>query len=169
MVEGILRFFMTVYWWWLDHQNGRMGYTIYIVEIVILTYFCYRLFRLKVTMRVLNIERDDIHRLVREFLLKANLKPEWVDSHQAYLTPPLDTRIRFFQGKFHAYLAFDSRGEDGDSLAKGMRRYIREQVKTIHAPLPSRTIKFYYRSVALAYFLLSGTAFYTFWQLVKGY
>ena len=168
MVEGILRFFLTVYWWWLNHQNGRMGYPIYIVEIIILTFFCYRLFRLKVTMRVLNIEREDIHRIVREFLLKANLKPEWTEASQSYLTPPLDTRIRFFKQKFHAYLAFDSRGEDGDSLARGMHRYIREQVKTIHAPLPSRTIKIYYRCVALAYFLLSGTAFYTLWQMVKG-
>ena len=34
--------------------------------------------------------------------------------------------------------------------------------------ISSRAIALYYPSVAFCYLLLSGTAFYTLWQLVKG-
>jgi len=39
----------------------------------------------------------------------------------------------------------------------------------IQAPVRTRAIALYYPSVALCYFLLSGTAFYTLWQLIKGF
>jgi len=41
-------------------------------------------------------------------------------------------------------------------------------VKSIQGPPVSRMIAFYYPAVAVAYFLLSCTAFYTLWQLLKG-
>jgi hypothetical protein len=39
----------------------------------------------------------------------------------------------------------------------------------ILAPVRSRAIALYYPSVAFCYFLLSGTAFYTLYQLIKGF
>ena len=46
-------------------------------------------------MRVLNIGRDDVHRLVRDFFAKAGLKPEWIEARNRYVTPPLDVRVNF--------------------------------------------------------------------------
>jgi hypothetical protein len=169
ILEGSLRFFMTVYWAWLRYQNGRLGHGIFILETVVILFFLYRLYRLSVTMRVLNIARDDMHRLVRDFLAKAHLQAEWMQERNRYVTPPLDVRIDYFQQKRHAYLAFHRRGREGRELAQGAAQYIRAQVGTIMAPARSKAIAFYYPSVAFCYLLLAGVAFYTLWQLVKGY
>jgi len=169
ILEGSLRFFMTIYWAWVDYQNGRMGHGFYILETIFILFFLYRLYRLSVTMRVLNIGRDDVHRLVRDFFTKAHLKPEWIEKRQTYVTPPLDARVKFFQQKYHAYLAFRSRGREGRDLERDMAQYIRAQAGGIRAPVRTRAIALYYPSVAFCYFLLAGTAFYTLWQLVKGF
>jgi hypothetical protein len=169
IIEGTLRFFMTVYWSWVIYQNGRMGHGIYIVEMLVVLFFLYRLSRLRLTMRVLNIGRDDVHRLIREFFAKANLKPEWNDSRNRYLTPPLDIRVNYARQKYHAYLAFASRGHEGNELAHDAAEYIREQSSSITAPVRSRAIALYYPMVAFSYFLLSGTGFYTVYQLIKGF
>jgi hypothetical protein len=169
ILEGVLRFFMTIYWAWVGYQNGRMGSGFYILENIFILFFLYRLYRMRVTMRVLNIGRDDIHRLVRDFLIKANLKPEWIEAQNRYVTPPLDVRVNYFQQKYHAYLAFRSRGREGRELAQSLAHYIRAQVGGIQAPVRSRAIALYYPSVAVAYFLLAGTAFYTLYQLIKGF
>ncbi len=169
IIEGTFRFFITVYWWWVDHQNGRMSHAIYWVEAVIIFFFLIRLLRLRVTMRVLNIEREDIHRLVRNFFVKAQLKPAWLEGRKTYATPPLDVRVNFFQQKYHAYLAFRRRRREGRDLARALAQYIRAEVRGIKAPARSRTIALYYPMAALGYFLLSGTAFYTLWQLIKSY
>jgi len=144
-----------------------MGHGVYYVEAVLILFFLYRLLRLRVTMRVLNIERDDVHRLIRNFFAKINLKPEWVEARRAYLTPPLDVRVNFFQGKYHAYLAFRRRHPEGRSLALALAQYIRAQTGGIQAPLRSKAIAFYYPCVAFCYFLLADTGFYTLWQLLK--
>jgi hypothetical protein len=169
ILEGSLRFFMTIYWAWINYENGRMGYGFNVLEIIFILFFLYRLYRLHVTMRVLNIARDDIHRLVRDFFAKANLKPEWNEERHRHVTPPLDVRIYFFRQKYHAYLAFRSRGSEGRDLARGAAQYIRAQVGGIVAPVRSRAIALYYPSVAFCYFLLAGTAFYTLYQLIKGF
>lgn len=168
ILEGVLRFVMTIYWAWVGYQNGRMGNGFYILEAIFILFFLYRLNRLRVTMRVLNISRDDIHRLVRDFFTKANLKPEWIEARNRYVTPPLDVRVNYFRQKYHAYLAFRSRGREGRDLAQGLAQYIRAQVGSILAPVRTRTIALYYPSVAVAYFLLAGIAFYTLYQLIKG-
>ena len=169
IIEGTLRFFLTVYWSWLDHQYARMGHTIYVVETIIVLFFLYRLLRLRVTMRVLNIEREDIHRIVRNFFAKANLKPAWLERRSVYSTPPLDVRVNFFQQKYHAYLAFRRRAREGRDLARALAQYIRVEVREIKAPVRSRAIALYYPVVAFGYLLLSGTAIYTLWQLIKSY
>jgi hypothetical protein len=97
---------MTVYWAWVNYENGRMGYGFYVLETIFIVYLLYRLLRFSVTMRVLNIDREDIHRLVRNFFIKANLKPEWIEARKTYVTPALGVRVRFFQGKYHAYISF---------------------------------------------------------------
>ncbi len=97
--EGGLRFFMTVYWTWIVYENGHMGHAFYYLETLFVLFFLYRLTRLRVTMRVLNIARDDMHRLVHDFFAKVNLKPEWLESSNRYVTPPLDVRINFFPVK----------------------------------------------------------------------
>jgi len=169
ILEGTLRFFMTVYWWWLDHQYVRMSHGVYYVETFFILFFLYRLYRMHVTMRVLNIEREDIHRLVRDFFTKAGLKPEWIETRRTYATAYLAVRIRFFRQKYHAYLAFRRHHAEGRSLARDLATYIRAQVGGIQAPPRSRAIAFYYPSVAFCYLLLSGLAFYTLWQVVKHY
>jgi hypothetical protein len=169
ILEGGLRFFMTIYWAWIHYENGRMGYGFNVLETIFILFFLYRLNRLRVTMRVLNISRDDIHRLVRDFFAKANLKPEWIERRNRYVTPPLDLRVNFFQQKYHAYLAFQSRSQAGHALARGLAHYIRAQAGAIEAPVRSRAIALYYPSVAFCYFLLAGTAFYTLGQLLKGF
>jgi YD repeat-containing protein len=169
ILEGTLRFFMTIYWAWVGYQNGQMGNSVYVLETIFILFFLYRLYRLGVTMRVLNISKDDIHRIVRDFLTKAGLKPEWGESRNRFVTPPLDVRVNFFQQKYHAYLAFWTRNREGRKLADQLAQYIRIEVKNIQAPIRSRSIALYYPSVALSYFLLAGTAFYTLFQLIKGF
>jgi hypothetical protein len=169
ILEGSLRFFMTIYWAWVDYENGRMGYGFSILETIFILFFLYRLNRLRVTMRVLNIDRDSVHRLVLDFFTKAGLKPEWIERKNRYVTPPLDVRINFFKQKYHAYLAFRSRGREGRELARGLAQYIRAHAGDILAPVRTRALAFYYPSVAFCYFLLACTAFYTLWQLIKGF
>lgn len=167
--EGSLRFFMTLYWTYISLENGRMGPAFHVLESIFICFFLYRLYRLSRTMRVLNIERDDMHRIVREFFAKTDQKPEWIASSNRYVTPPLDVRVNYFKQKYHAYLAFTSRGEKGSTMASDIAAYIRAQVGGILAPVRSKTIAFYYPSVALCYFLLAGMAFYTLYQMVKSY
>jgi hypothetical protein len=124
---------------------------------------------MSVTMRVLNIERDDVHNLLRAFFAKADLKAEWVEAHRRYLTPPLDVRVDYFRQKFHAYLAFTRRGPKGLEVARDLAAFIRAQTGGILGPARTRLLAFYYPSVAICYFLLAFTAFYTLYQLVKGY
>jgi hypothetical protein len=169
IVEGIFRFFLTVYWWWLDHQYVRMGHGAYIIETAIVLFFLYRLFRIPVTMRVLNIGRDDIRRIVREFFEQAGQKAEWNESAKAYVTPVLRARVRYFVQKYHAYIAFRRHGAEGRKLAGDLAQYVRKQAEAVQGPVRSRAIALYYPSVAFCYLLLSGTAFYTLWQLVKSY
>jgi YD repeat-containing protein len=169
IIEGTLRFFITIYWTWIVYENGVMGNGVYYLETVIIFFFLYRLYRLTRTMRVLNIGREDLHRIVREFFARADLKPEWIEKRHSYITPALDVRIHYFQQKFHAYLAFRKRGPEGTVLAEQLAHYIRDQVRGIQAPVRTSAIAFYYPSVALCYFLLAGTAFYTLYQVIKGY
>ncbi|MCE0496651.1 MAG: hypothetical protein LV481_01705 [Methylacidiphilales bacterium] len=169
IVEGMFRFFLTVYWGWLDHQYVRMGHGTHILESVVILYFLYRFFRIHLTMRVLNIGRDDIHRIIREFFTQAGLDPEWNEAHKTYVTPALRVRVRYFAQKYHAYLAFHRQGVSGRQLAHDLARHIRAAAGAIQGPVRSRTIALYYPSLAFCYLLLSGTAFYTLWQLVKQY
>ena len=169
ILEGTLRFFMTIYWAWVGYQNGRMGNGFYVLETIFILFFLYRLYRLRVTMRVLNIGREDLHRIVRDFFAKAGLKPEWIERRNRYVTPPLDVRVHFFQSKNHAYLAFYGRGAQGRELKKDLAEFIRAQAGGILAPVRTRALAMYYPSVAFCYFLLAGTAFYTLWQLLKGF
>jgi hypothetical protein len=166
IVEGSLRFFMTIYWAWVGYQNGQMGQGIYVLETLVILFFLYRLYRLHLTMRVLNISRDDIDRIIRDFLLSAGLKPEWTGNR--YVTPPLDVRLRYYGHKYHSYLAFHSRGREGRTLAEKLAAAIRSQTSSLQAPMRRRSIALYYPTVAFGYLLLSGTGFYTLWQLVKG-
>jgi hypothetical protein len=167
ILEGSLRFFMTLYWAWVGYQNGRMGHGVYILETIFIVFFLYRLYRMFFTMRVLNIERDDIHRLVRDFFAKAGLNPDWIEARRTYATAPFDVRVRFFRQKYHAYLAFRSRHREGRDLARGLDQYIRAHVGAITAPPVSRAIALYYPMLATCYFLFGCTAFYTLYQLVK--
>ena len=133
-------------------------------ETIFILFFLYRLYRMCITMRVLNIEKDDIHRLVRDFLTKANVKSEWIEARNVYTTPHLDVRVNFFQGKYHAYLAFRNRHKQGRYLAMALNKSIRTHVGEIIAPQRTRALALYYPSVALCYFLLSGTAFISRWS-----
>jgi len=164
--EGTLRFLITIYWAWVGYQNGNMGPGVYVLETIFIVFFLYRLSRLRFTMRVLNIYREDIDRLIRDFLVKAHLKPEWIEARKSFVTDPLSIRINYSRTKYHAYLAFFHihRRE----LARGLAKYIRAQVGSLQGPPVSRIIAFYYPTVAVAYFLLALTAFYTLWQLIKG-
>jgi hypothetical protein len=168
ILEGSVRFFMTIYWAAVDYLNGRMGYGFNVLETIFVLFFLYRLYRMTVTMRVLNIEREELHRLLRDFFAKAQLKAQWVESHRRYVTPPLDVRVRYFQQKFHAYLAFARRGAKGDELATDLAAYLRAQTGGMIAPERTKLIAAYYPCVALGYLLLAGTAFYTLYQLLKG-
>jgi hypothetical protein len=169
ILEGTLRFFMTIYWAWVGYQNGSMGYGVYVLETIFILFFMYRLYRLNLTMRVLNIGREDLHRLIRDFFAKTRLKPEWIESRSRYVTPPLDVRVNYFQQKCHAYLAFSSRGPDGQSLALSLAQYVRAQAGGLEAPKRTRAIALYYPSVAFCYLLLACTAFYTLYQILKGF
>jgi hypothetical protein len=168
ILEGTLRFFMTIYWAAVDYLNGRMGYGFNVLETIFVLFFLYRLYRMTVTMRVLNIEREDLHRLLRDFFTKAGLTPQWVEAHRRYVSPPLDVRVDYFRQKFHAYLAFTRRGAKGSELARDLAAYLRAQTGGMLAPERTRGIALYYPAVAFCYFLLAGTAFYTLYQILKG-
>jgi hypothetical protein len=169
ILEGSLRFFMTLYWAWIDYLYGNMGWGFNALETVFILFFVYRLYRMTVTMRVLNIEREDMHKLVRDFFAKAGLKAEWVEAHHRYLSPPLDVSVKYFKQKFHAYLSFVHRGAKGKELQREFAAYIRAQTGGILGPVRTKWIAFYYPCVAVGYFVLAGVAFYTLFQLVKGY
>ncbi len=167
--EGMIRFLITIWWAYVRYHNGRMGPTVYIIEGFYIVFFLYRLFRMRVTMRVLNISRADIHGLIREFFAKAHLEPKWLEEHQTFVTENLGIRLRYFGQKCHAYLAFHAWHRPGIDLARGLAQHIRAQAGSIQSIPRTRGIALYYPSVALCYFLLSATAFYTLWQLMKQY
>jgi hypothetical protein len=167
IIEGIIRFMITIWWAYVGYQNGRMGWGVYAIEAVVILFFLYRIPRMRVTMRVLNIGRDDIHRLVTEYFAKANLHPEHRKGASVYQTYPFSVRITYFQNKCHAYLGLRYRHRDGRDLMRGFAQYIRLQVATIEAPLRTRALAFYYPCVACAYFALAFLCFYTFWQMIK--
>jgi len=167
IIEGSIRFFITIYWAWVGYQNGRMGSSVFIIEAIVVVFFVYRLPRMRVTMRVLNIGRDDIHRLVRDYFAKANLKPEYRERRAVYRTYPFSVRIAYFANKAHAYLKLRYRHREGRDLMRGFAQYIRLQVGTMEAPLRSRAIALYYPCVAIAYFGLAFLAFYTLYQVLK--
>jgi len=167
ILEGTLRFFMTIYWAWVGYQNGHMGHGVYVLETIFILFFLYRLVRLSLTMRVLNIGRDDLHRLIRDFFTKAHLEPQWVETRKMFVTKALSVRVRYFEQKYHAYLTFLRKHRAGRDLARGLAQYLRAHVGDIQSPPTRRIIAIYYPSVAFCYFLLAGTAFYTLWQLVK--
>jgi YD repeat-containing protein len=165
ILEGTLRFVMTVYWWWVGYQNGRMGYGVYVLETLFILFFLYRLTRLRMTMRVLNITREEIDDLVRDFLNKSNLTPPWDESCKTFVTDSIWVRIKYALTKYHAYLAF--RHVERRDLVRGLAQYIRANVGRLVGPPATRAISFYYPCVAVAYFLLGCTAFYTLYQLLK--
>ena len=168
LIEGTLRFIITIYWAWVGYQNGRMGWGIYAVEAVVILFFVYRLPRMRVTMRVLNIRREDIHRLVRDFYTKAQLKPEYRERNDLYRTYPFSVRISYFTNKAHAYLKLRYRHREGRDLMHGFAQFIRQQVASVEAPLRTRAIALYYPCVACAYLILACTAFYVFYTMVTG-
>ena len=167
LIEGTWRFFITIWWAYVGYQNGNMGWGVYAIEAVIVVFFVYRLPRMRVTMRVLNISREDIHRLVRDYFAKANLKPEYREARSAYRTYPFSVRIAYFANKAHAYLKLRYRHREGRDLMRGFAQYVRLQVGTMQAPLRSRAIALYYPCVACAYFGLAFLAFYTLYQMLK--
>jgi hypothetical protein len=167
--EGMIRFFITVWWSYLHNHNGALGPTVYVVEDVFIAFFLYRLLRMRVTMRVLNVTLADIHGIIREYFSQAGLDAKWLEERRLFVSADLDVRLRYFPKKAHAYLAFHPRDAAGRKQAHDLARYIREQAGTLEGPPMSRTLAFYYPSVALCYFLLGGTAFYTLWQMVKAY
>ena len=59
ILEGTLRFLITLYWAWVGYQNGRMSHGVYVLETLFILFFLYRLYRMRLTMRVLNIEREE--------------------------------------------------------------------------------------------------------------
>ena len=168
LIEGTLRFIITIYWAWVGYQNGRMGWGIYAIEAVVILFFVYRLPRMRVTMRVLNIGREDVHRLVRDYYAKAQLKPEYRERVDLYRTYPFSVRITYFANKAHAYLKLRYRHREGRDLMHGFSRFIRQQVTSIEAPLRTRAIALYYPCVACAYFILACTAGYVFYTMVTG-
>ncbi len=166
IVEGTVRFLITIWWAYVGYQNGRMGSGVYILEAIVIFFFAYRIPRMWVTMRVLNIGRDDIHRLVADYFAKAHLHPDR-KTPAVYRTYPFTVKITYFQNKCHAYLVLRYRHRDGRDLMHGFAQYIRQQVAAIEAPLRTRALAFYYPCVASAYFALAFLAFYTLWQMVK--
>jgi hypothetical protein len=167
--EGIIRFFITIWWAWVGYQNGRMGYGIYVLEGIVILFFIYRLFRMRYTMRVLNVSRADIHGILREFFARAGLEPEWIEERECFETENLRVRVRYFARKSHAYLSFARHNRAGRDLARALAAYIRSQAATLESFPHTRAIALYYPSVALSYFLLALVGFYTFWQVVKKY
>jgi len=169
MGEGLIRFFITIWWAYVGYQNGRMGYGVYVLETAYILFFLYRLLRMRVTMRVLNVSRADIHGVIREFFAKANLEPSWIEEQQSFVTENFSVRVRYFPRKCHAYLSFHHRGRAGAERARGLADHIRAQAWTLESFPHTRAIAFYYPCVALCYFLLTLTAFYVLWQVVKRY
>jgi YD repeat-containing protein len=167
--EGIIRFFITIWWAWVGYQNGRMGYGVYVIETIYVLFFLYRLFRMRATMRVLNISKADIHGIIREYFSRAQLEPKWIEERQTFVTDDLSIRVRYFPVKCHAYLSFKVRNRHGAELERGFVQYIHAQAGTLQSFPHTRAIAFYYPCVAFCYLLLSGVAFYTFWQVVKKY
>ena len=167
--EGMIRFFITVWWSFLHNHNGRLGPAVYIVEDLYIAFFLYRLLRMRVTMRVLNVTLADIHGIIREYFSQAGLESKWLEERQLFVSTDLDVRLRYFIKKAHAYLAFHPRDAAGRKQAHDLARYIRMEASSLHGPPITRMLAFYYPSVALCYFLLGGTAFYTLWQMVKGH
>ncbi len=166
LIEGTICFLITIYWAWVDYQNGDMGWGIYALNGVVILFFAYRLPRMRVTMRVLNISREEIQRLVRDFFAKAQLKVEYNEARELYRTYPFSVRISYFANKAHAYLKLHYRHREGRDLMRGFSQYVRQQVKTMQAPLRSRAIALYYPCVACAYFILAATALYVFVTMV---
>jgi hypothetical protein len=193
ILDGALIFFLTLYWAWLAYVTGQVGfvqmvgynsrlaadwnnyqrgpleYSIYVCETIFLIFMFYRLYRQTKTMRVLNILRDDIHRLVREFFEKAGQKPEWIAGRNCYVTPPLDVRVNYFEQKFHAYLAFHHRGDAGRKMERDIAEFLRAQAGGILGPARTQMLAVYYPLVAFCYLVLAALAFYTLFQVVKGY
>jgi hypothetical protein len=166
IIEGALRFFITIWWAYVGYKNGQMGWGVYAIEAVVILFFLYRLPRMRVTMRVLNISRDDMHKLVHDFFAKANLKPEYREARALYRTYPFSVRIAYFANKAHAYLKLRYRHREGRDLMRGFAQYVRQQVGTMEAPLRSRAIALYYPCVACAYFALAFLACYTLFQML---
>jgi len=167
--EGVIRFFITIWWAYVGYQNGRMGYGVYVLEALFITFFIYRLLRMNFTMRVLNVSRADIHGIAREFFNKAGVTPHWSEARHLFISENFDLRVRYFPKKRHAYLAFHRRHQAGRDLARGLTDHIRAQAGTLESLPRTKAIACYYPSVAICYFLLALTAFYTFWQVVKKY
>jgi hypothetical protein len=165
IIEGTLRFVITIYWAWVDYQNGRIGSTVYVIETIVILFFLYRCTRMRVTMRVLNIGREDIERLVRDFLTQAHLDPKWIAERKTFITDALYVRVNYYAHKYHAYLSFSHIHRR--DVARGLAASIRTGVGSIQGPPRSRLIAFYYPSVAICYFILAATAFYTFIQVLR--
>jgi YD repeat-containing protein len=166
LVEGTICFFITIYWAWVDYQNGNMSWYVYALNGVVILFFAYRLPRMRMTMRVLNISREGIHQLVRDFYAKAQLKPDYVEKRALYRTDPFSVRISYFANKAHAYLKLGYRHRKGRDLMRGFAQYVRQQVPAMEAPLRTRAIALYYPCVAIAYFILAAMAFYIFVTMV---
>ena len=165
----MIRFFITIWWAFVRYQNGRMGPVVFIIEDLYILFFIYRLFRMRVTMRVLNITRADIHGIIREFLAQAGLELKWLEEKQMFMTENLGIRLRYFAKKSHAYLAFHAHHRAGRHQARDLARHIHAQAGTLQGPPLTRMIALYYPYVALCYFLLACLAFYTLWQMMKTY
>ena len=135
-----------------------MGPTVYVIEAAYIAFFLFRLWRMRFTMRVLNISKADIHGLVREFFAQAHVDTEWNEARETFGTEHLGVRVRYFAAKSHAYLAFHSRDRQGAELASGLAQYIRAQAGTLESFPHSPLISIYYPSVALCYLLLSAIA-----------
>jgi hypothetical protein len=165
ILEGTLRFVITIYWAWVGYHNGEIGSGVYILEGALIVFFLYRLHRLRFTMRVLNIRRKDMERLVRDYFLTVHLDPHWIEARRSFVTDPLSVRVSYFEKKFHAYLAFFHIHRR--DLAKGVAQYIRANVGAIEGPSRSRAIAFYYPCVAVCYFILAVAAIYTVTELSK--
>jgi len=169
LIEGTVCFLITIYWAWVDYQNGNMSWYVYALNGVIILFFAYRLPRMRMTMRVLNISREDIHQLVRDFYARAQLKPEYSEARTRYRTYPFSVRIAYFANKAHAYLKLHYRHREGHDLARGFAQYVRQQVPALQAPVSSPALALYYPCVAVAYFALAAIALYVFITMVTNH
>lgn len=167
IIEGIIRFLITIWWAYVGYQNGQMGSGVYILETLFLLLMLYRLLRLRVTLRVLNVEREDVLRLIHEFMAKAQIEPAWQKAQKTFSSEHLRIRFIYSELKSHAYLSFQSYQQLGRDLERGMKHYIRAEASALTGPKRTWGIAIYYPAVALIYFLLALTAFYTLWQMMK--